>query len=260
LFEEEQHMQIKMIVTDLDGTLLRDDKTVSERSFSALAKCRERGIRIVYATGRGSSAAVIVPSEYFDGYVWMNGATAKAGNVLVYQKLLQIEQVRGLLLAADRAGLRIVAERDDWHYGNFNVTEEWPFLKQSKIVDFNELDIEVEKVYAIVNTPEDVKVIERHLPDDTYAYFSRDGFAMVMHKEAVKSKAVVALADHWGVKREEVVAFGDDINDIELLEFFGIGVAMGNALDETKTVADQICDTNDNDGMAKWLEENVLLC
>ena len=253
-------MQIKMIVTDLDGTLLREDKTISERSLSALAKCRDRGIKTVYATGRGSSTAAIVPSEFFDGYVWMNGATAKAGNSLVYKKLLPIELVRGLLLAADRAGLRVVAESDDWHYANFNVSEEWPFLKQSKIVDFNELDIEVEKVYAIVNTPEDVKVIERHLPDDTYAYFSRDGFAMVMHKEAVKSKAVVALADHWGVKREEVVAFGDDINDIELLEFFGIGVAMGNALDETKTVADQICDTNDNDGMAKWLEENVLLC
>jgi len=201
-----------------------------------------------------------VPLEFFDGCVWMNGATAKAGNILVYQKLLPIEQVRGLLLAADSAGLRIVAESDDWHYGNFSVSEEWPFLKQSKVVDFNELDIVIEKVYAIVNTPEDVKVIERHLPEDTYAYFSRDGFGMVMHKEAVKSKAVTALADHWGVMREDIVAFGDDVNDIELLKFCGIGIAMGNALDETKAVADQSCDTNDNDGLAKWLEEHVLAC
>jgi hydroxymethylpyrimidine pyrophosphatase-like HAD family hydrolase len=53
------------------------------------------------------------------------------------------------------------------------------------------------------------------------------------------------------------VAFGDDLNDIDMLNHAGVSVAMGNALDEVKAVADYVCDTNDNDGLAKWLEENV---
>jgi len=56
----------------------------------------------------------------------------------------------------------------------------------------------------------------------------------------------------------EITAFGDDLNDIDMLEFSGISVAMVNALDNVKAVADYICDTNDNDGVAKWLEENLL--
>jgi len=77
---------------------------------------------------------------------------------------------------------------------------------------------------------------------------------MVMHKDALKSKAVAALAEYWNIERREIVAFGDDMNDIDLLKWCGTGVAMGNALDEVKAAADDMCDTNDNDGIAKWLE------
>jgi len=79
-----------------------------------------------------------------------------------------------------------------------------------------------------------------------------------LHEEAGKSKAVAALADHWGISIKDVVAFGDDTNDIDMLRHCGIGVAMGNAIDEVKSAADDICDTNENDGIAKWLEKHVL--
>ena len=82
--------------------------------------------------------------------------------------------------------------------------------------------------------------------------------AMVMHKGATKSKAVSALALYWGINRLEIAAFGDDSNDIDLLSDVGVGIAMENALDEVKAVADHICDTNENDGVAKWIEENIL--
>jgi len=248
-------MQIKMVVTDLDGTLLREDKTISERSLSALKQCRERGIKVVYATGRGGSATFLVPEELFDGKVCANGAKAFAGNEPVYNKLMPSEHVRDLLIAADNVGVKIVAESGGWHYGNFDVTETWSWLPQSEIVDFVKLDIEVEKIYAILERPEDAEVIKRHLPEYTYLYLSRDGFAMVMHKDAVKSKALAALAAHWSTERSDIVSFGDDTNDIELLKYSGVGIAMGNALDEVKSVADEICDANDNDGIAKWLEE-----
>ena len=85
-----------------------------------------------------------------------------------------------------------------------------------------------------------------------------DGLAMIMNKDATKSKAVAALAAHWGITKSEIAAFGDDLNDIDLLNHVGISVAMANALNDVKAAADHLCDTNDNDGVAKWLEENLL--
>ena len=253
-------MNIKMIVTDLDGTLLRDDKAISERTLSALKKCREKGIKVIYATGRGISAEMLAPSKFFDGYVRMNGATANLSGckTLVFSRLLPIDKVRGLLIAADNAGVRIAAEVSGMNYSNFNVEEQWSGVGQYEFADFKTLDIEIEKVFAIADSPQVVELFKSKMPEDTHLYISRDGFAMIMHGEALKSNAVAALAEHWGIKASEIIAFGDDANDIDLLKHVGTGVAMGNALDEVKAVADCECDTNENDGIAKYLEENVL--
>jgi len=247
-----------MIVTDLDGTLLREDKTISERTISVLRQCRARDIKVTYATGRGNSSIALAPSELFDGFVRMNGATAHIGDTLIYSRLIPMEKVRGLLAAADNAGIKAAVEHGGIHYANFDVTEKWAWIPHYEDADFNTLDFEVEKLFAVVEMPYVTELVEKHLPEDLYLYVSRDGLAMVMHKEAMKSKAVYALATHWGIKQDEIVAFGDDTNDIDLLKYCGIGVAMGNALDEVKAVADHICDTNDNDGLAKWIEDNVI--
>jgi len=81
---------------------------------------------------------------------------------------------------------------------------------------------------------------------------------MVMNKNARKRNAIKEIANHFGVTLAETAAFGDDYNDIEMLQDCGIGVAVANAIDETKAAADLICDTNENDGVAKWIEENIL--
>jgi len=247
---------IKMIVTDLDSTLLQEDKTISERTINALKLCREKGIKLAYATGRGNSSKILVPSELFDGFVRVNGAAAYIGDELVHSKYIPIEKSRALLVAAHSAGVKIAAENNGRHYSNFNVIEHWPWIKYCELIDFSTFDIEAEKLYAI-DTLDAVDIIRHNLPEDLYLLVSRDKLAMVMHKDAVKSKATFALAERWGIAPDEIAAFGDDCNDVELLENCGIGVAMGNALDEVKAIADYICDDNDNDGMAKWIEENL---
>ena len=85
----------------------------------------------------------------------------------------------------------------------------------------------------------------------------KDGFGQIMHKEATKGKAVAALAQHYGIKQSETVAFGDDLNDKDLLSWAGVGVAMGNAADEIMAVADEVCLSNEDDGIAVWIEENI---
>jgi len=136
-------MNIKMIVTDLDCTLLHEDKTISDRTISVLKQCREKGIKVVYATGRGyQNSKVLASSELFDGFVCVNGATAYVGDTLIYNRFIPIENVRDLLIAADNAGVQIVAEYNDIHYANFDVIEKWPWITHYEAADFNILDIE----------------------------------------------------------------------------------------------------------------------
>jgi len=246
-----------MLVFDLDDTLLRSDITVSEYTVSVLKKCRTRGIKVVYATGRGCTLD-IVPPELFDGYVRNGGAAAFADDIQIYDKLISIEKTRSFLVACDSAGIKIAAQDENRHYSNFNIDEIWSWIDYYTIVDFNVLDITVEKLYALPEAEQDLEVIKSNLPDWINLILARSGMAMFMHHEATKSNGVNALAEYWKIVTSEIMAFGDDLNDIDLLKYCGVGVAMGNALDEVKAVADFICDTNENDGAAKWIEEHVL--
>ena len=251
-------MNIKMIVTDLDDTLLRTDKTISDYTKDILNLCRESGVKVAYATGRGGSANDIAPAELFDGRIVMNGALAFDGDMIVYSRLIPYQIARPLLMACDKRGMKITSEKSGMHYSNFVVSDEWSYITNYEIIDFSNHGLDAEKIYSRIQRQEDAEFIKGNLHDDLYLTISRDGLAMIMHKEASKSKAVNALAEHWGINQSSIVAFGDDKNDIDLLQHSGIGVVVANAIDEAKGAADYMCDFNDNDGVAKWLEQHVL--
>jgi len=228
-------MNTKMIVTDLDGTLLRDDKTVSEVTKSALHRCRDAGIKTIFATGRGENSICgverVVPAGMFDGYILNNGSLAVAGENIVYSCFVAVDMIKPLLVVCEEMGLE---------HG------------------FSRRGMETGKFWTFGCTPEISTLIEAQLDADLHLKVARDGLGQIMHKDATKSNAVIALARYWNIAQSEIVAFGDDLNDIDLLNYAGVSVAVANALNEVKSAADYICDTNDNDGVAKWLEENVL--
>jgi len=257
-----------MVVTDLDGTLLTSDKTISVYTKNVLEKCREKGIKVVYATGRGASAARLAPDHFFDGMITMNGATASVasdedGDTVIYRRLIPWQTARPILVACHNRGMAITSENGSVHYANFSVAERWPsFHVEWEMADFSRHEIDAEKIYTPNPTAEDKAFIEEMLPKDLYFVITSDGgnstLGQIMHREATKSQAIFALAKFWGIHPREIAAFGDDYNDKDMLENCGIGVAMGNAIEEIKKAAVYVCGTNDNDGVAKWLEGNVL--
>jgi len=252
-------MNIKMIVTDLDGTFLREDKTVSNYTKSVFARCREAGIKIAYATGRGGSAERVVPPGLFDGKIVMNGAVARIDDEIVYSRLIPYEVARPFLLACHERGINITSEVTGMHYSNFVVSDFWPGITQFQIVDFAQHEIDAEKIYTLNPSPENKQFIEQSLPDGLHSVMSSDGlgdFLQIMNKDATKSKAVMALAKIWEIDKSEIVTFGNDFNDIDMLQHAGTGVAVANAFNEVKSAASHICD---NDGVAKWIDENVLM-
>jgi len=250
-------MAIKMIVTDLDGTLLRPDWSISERTLDALNKCRAAGIKIVYATGRGGSSENIAPAEMFDGRIINNGAVIIADGVK-YERSIKYQEARPFLLACDKRGFKVTSQLGAMHYTNFDVVPIWPHITNFKIVDFARHELDAEKICTTVNSPEDEAFIRQNLTENMYISIARDKLGMIMHRDATKSKALAELAEIWGIKPPEIAAFGDDLNDIDMLKYAGISVAVENALSEVKAAAGYICDNNENDGLAKWLEENVL--
>lgn len=244
---------IKLIVMDLDGTLLKTDKSISDFTKTVLNDCRRKGIKVIYATGRGGSAEERAPIEMFDGRIIMNGAVAYAGKELIYNCPVKINIARDLLIACDKYGLKTAAELSGMHYSNFNVTNEWSNITNYQITDFQYHMLDAEKLYAVIQSNTDIEFIKTRILKSLYLTVSRDKLAQIMNVEATKSKAINALAEYWDINAKEIVSFGDDLNDIDMLTQCGMGIAMGNALDEVKEVADEICDTNDNDGIAQWL-------
>ena len=98
----------------------------------------------------------------------------------------------------------------------------------------------------------------KYIPEDLYMQMSEGALLMVMNRQATKLNGIRLLAERYGVGLGEIAAFGDDVNDIEMLTACGVGVAVGNALPEVKAAADEVCGSNEEEGVARWIWGNVL--
>ena len=251
---------IRMVVTDLDGTLLRDDKTVSAYAEGMIAALRERGVKFVLATARPiRSVRGFLPDFGFDGAVYHNGAVVEAGGRRL--RGFGIEnplEVVGAILAHE-PGARVAVEADDVLFGNFDTRTIWRGVDCVRTADFHEIGpLVADKIIVGAEAPAEAAALERLLPEELYAQISENVIAMIMNRCATKVNGIRLLAARWGIDLREIAAFGDDYNDVEMLRACGVGVAMANALEEVKAAADAVCRSNEEDGVARWIEEKLL--
>jgi len=249
-------LALRMVVTDLDRTLLHDDKTISEYSAGVFARCRAAGIKIVFATARPLRAASPYCSQIIcDALICHNGSHVLAGNICVDRKAIPFEVVRDLLdkISVQLPGIHMACEIDDVLYANFDAFRLW------KLAEFVRTDFRVlpprpaDKVIIDPESPRQTEVIKSLLPSLLYAQISENQLCLIMHKEATKAHAVRAVAAHFDIPLLQIAAFGDDLNDIEMLRECGMGIAVENAISEAKMAADEICADNAHDGVAAWL-------
>lgn len=250
---------IKMIVTDLDGTYLRTDKSISAYSRKIVTECRNRGLLFIIATARPIRDVKDFLSESdYDGAIFHNGAVVKVGGEPISGfGIHNAGEVISVLLDA-HPGLHVCVEMQDRLYANFDPGHIWKGI-EFILTDFTDLPSgEADKLLLETTSVEDMKRYEPFLPEDLYIQLSENAVAMIMNKKAEKMRAVKKIAAHYQVALEEIVAFGDDYNDMEMLQGCGIGVAMENAIDDVKRLADEVCLDNDADGVAGWLEQHIL--
>ena len=115
------------------------------------------------------------------------------------------------------------------------------------------MEKKAEKIVIGIQNEKEKENLKKYLSQDLQIQDSIDPIIVVMNHRAGKANGIKILAEHMHITPEQIVAFGDEYNDIDMLEWCGIGVAMGNAIQSAKMISNEICGKNDEDGVAKWL-------
>ena len=252
---------ISIILSDLDGTLFRDDKSISAYTKETIRLAQAKGLLFGICTSRAKVNAL----KFLDG-VDPDILITNGGGIVYYQEEkiysceFTVEEIRKLIAAAFEVfGKDVIISADNEHALYSNSKEElgdkfWTFNDFS---DFREpcmkmciqsLDKEkVEEVASVIG-----------LDEIDYLPFSDIPWYKLSKKGATKEKAITELCRHLNIPASKIAAFGDDFNDIGMLKLCGKGVAMENAITEVKQAAEEFCVSNEKDGVANWIKENLL--
>jgi HAD superfamily hydrolase (TIGR01484 family) len=117
---------------------------------------------------------------------------------------------------------------------------------------------DIDKIIIEMESIEKIRQIEKYLPEELYLEINEGKLGLIMNKGATKWNAIKRLSQYYQIEIKNTIAFGDDYNDLEMVKNCGIGVAMNNGISEIKNKAKYICGNNNEDGIAKWIEENIM--
>ncbi len=248
---------MKAIITDLDRTLLHTDKSVSEYTVDILKRCRNKGMLIMAASARPLRDVLI-----FNDIVSFDAITATNGAVVsLPQNKLEVgisyesgEKILSNILLYPDIFLSI--ETSKGLYSNRDIPIWQPVIwdKFPKIPE----DLILYKIIASSDNKSIYENVERILTDDVYHTIANKELIQIMNREATKWNGVKLMLDHFNIFPKDAIYFGDDNDDIEPIINCGLGVAVSNAIPSVLSVADRIIDSNDLDGVAKFIENNIL--
>lgn len=253
---------IRLILMDLDDTLLRSDKTISDRSAQTLRRCREAGVLVGFCTARGEyNCLSFIHQIEPDCVISSGGALVRHRGETVYSTVLSENSVAALLQAAHRLapGCPLSADALDGHYRNVVPSERiigsWGEVRPMDASAFRQ------PVYRLcMELPDEQTAaqIAASVEGCDWLPFSGGQWYKFSRSGGTKENGVRQLCRALDIPPSEVIAFGDDFSDAGMLCLCGTGVAMGNAIDAVKRAADAVTDNNDADGVARYLEDHLL--
>ena len=271
-------LKYKMLVTDMDYTLLNKEKRVSDRNREALRRAMEKGVHMVVATGRiYTSARIYAKLLGLDTpIIASNGALIKDASKTIFRDILSQDTVREMLRLCHKYGIycHFFTENTIYSEKLINVSlryTEWnKYMGEEdqvriRIVDDGEEIVEAAKsevLKAVVFDDDDEKIqkLRDGIMETGIVSVSQSmkHNLEVMNKGVTKGNAVRILAQMYGINREEIIAIGDNENDISMIEYAGLGIAMGNAEEILKRAADHVTGDYQEDGVAEAIEKFIL--
>jgi Cof subfamily protein (haloacid dehalogenase superfamily) len=266
-------MKIHMVAIDLDGTLLNSDKEITQTTATILRAAREQaGVKIVLATARPPRSVMPFYNllDLDTPMINYNGALVidpTCQHVLMHRPI-PAKVSRGIIQLARRTYPEVLVSAevmDHWFTDRFDPAyntetgrlfppdtvapvESWTDQSMTKLLFLG----------APARLPEVAEAIHREFPHQVTIVQTEDYMLQVMHATVSKAQALRVVAAEMHVRRNQVMAIGDNANDVGMLQWAGVAVAMANAAPQALAVADHIADHHDADGAAHAIRQIIL--
>ncbi|MDR1640057.1 MAG: Cof-type HAD-IIB family hydrolase [Clostridiales bacterium] len=250
---------IKLIITDLDNTIVRRDNSISDYTCSVLRDAKRKGISIAFATSRSESASArFIRAIEPDMGIYNGGALVKRGSQVLSQVFIpEVEAKRIIGLCLEEKIISMTTT--DGYFSSEPIIDN--FSTYIDYADGHHIDfrsnVDLSHVYKItVYSDRRDALLGIADSNDTVALqnFVGESWYQFRPISATKESAIQLL----GYSPIEIAAFGDDSNDIGMLKYCGTSVAMGNAIPECKAISGYVCGDCKDDGVAHWIIEHLL--
>lgn len=257
-------MAYKIVFFDIDGTLVDEEKKIPLDAVQAVRALREKGIVTAIATGRAPYFFQSIAEQLgIRTFVSLNGAYVVHEGAPIYKHSIQREALKQLVSLAEAHGHPLVFEGSEGYFAN---TEDHPHMLES----VNSLKVELPGYNPSFWESDDIFQVFLHCEsheEHLYEPLLSELRLVRWHPSALdvlpvggsKALGIEQLLAHLGIAKEEAVAFGDGLNDKEMLSYVGLGVAMGNAHEQLKPFADYVTSDVDKGGIAGGLRYAGLL-
>ena len=275
---------IKVIIMDVDGTLTNSKKVITEKTKDALIKAQKTGAILILASGRPTSGLIDLAKELkmdenhgllvsFNGSKVIDCQT----NEVLFNETMSIEQGRAVLEHMKKFDVKPMIDKGDYMYVNdvfnneinykgalFNIIQYEARGGKFKLCETDDLatfaDYPLNKILT-AGEPEYLKAYYKEMmepfKDTLSCMFTADFYFEFTAKGIDKAKALDTVLIPMGYKKEEMIAFGDGHNDSSMVKYAGIGVAMANAVNDLKAIADEVTLSNEEDGIAYTLSKYI---
>ena len=268
-------MGYELIVLDLDGTLTNKDKVITPKTKEALMKVQEKGKKVVLASGRPTQGVVHLADELrlgdFGGFILSNNGGMIINDKtkeVVFSALLPLEANKKIIRLSKEhrvdiltyEGERIITNNKECPYGQLESRINGMELKEVEDVE-GYVDFRVPK-FLMLDDGDYLETVEPRvkaaLGKNFSVYRSEPFFLEILPKGIDKAQSLERLLERMGLTKEEMIACGDGYNDLSMIKYAGLGVAMENAVLPVRNAADYITLSNNNDGVAHVVEKFML--
>ena len=273
---------IKVIIMDVDGTLTNSEKKITEKTKKALIRVQEEGVILVLASGRPTSGLMDYAKElkmdkHHGLLVSFNGAKVIEcqTNKLLFNETMSVKEGQAILEHMKKFDVKPMIDKDDYLFVNdvydcyvqykdkpFNVIQYESRGGKFKLCEKDDLaafaDYPLNKILT-AGDPEYLKEnyeeMMKPFKDNLSCMFTGPFYFEFTAKGIDKAKALDTVLIPMGYKKEEMIAFGDGHNDASMIKYAGIGIAMANAVEDLKEIADEVTLSNEEDGIAYALSK-----
>ena len=273
---------IKVIIMDVDGTLTNSEKKITEKTKNALIRAQEEGVILVLASGRPTSGLIDYAKElkmdkHHGLLVSFNGAKVIEcqTNKLLFNETMSVKEGQAVLEHMKKFDVKPMIDKDDYLFVNdvydcyvqyknkpFNVIQYESRGGKFKLCEKDDLSAFADYPLNKILTAGDPEYLKENYEEmmepfkDTLSCMFTGPFYFEFTAKGIdKAKALDAILIPMGYKKEEMMAFGDGHNDASMIKYAGIGIAMANAVEDLKQIADEVTLSNEEDGIAYALSK-----